>query len=243
MQETIPLPSKVLRFNFRLPRISNRRLQLPQPKKCWCEKEASSWSRFQNVWTKLFAFMKICLIFSSVFRAKLLFAPVTSNLKGKRKSQRDVCMAKEIQWNSMAKKVCCMEKAYGMLSILSIAKHNIKSIQFYDMVKLAIMNRKIYPNLAIDQTWKFFKNLRILLCFVYLLEHVVRVWWFEICFWNLANFTWKIEKNHPEKTVMLWCSHFCLKDENFVNVWCEMHLSKLPITLKCKTKTRLSPKK
>jgi hypothetical protein len=96
--------------------------------------------------------MKICLIFSSVFRAKLLFAPVTSNLKGKRKSQRDVCMAKEIQWNSMAKKVCCMEKAYGMLSILSIAKHNIKSIQFYDMVKLAIMNRKIYPNLAIDQT-------------------------------------------------------------------------------------------
>jgi hypothetical protein len=44
-----------------------------------------------------------------------------------------------------------MEKAYRMLSILSIAKH-IKSIQFYDMVKLAIMNRKIYPNLAIDQT-------------------------------------------------------------------------------------------
>jgi hypothetical protein len=95
--------------------------------------------------------MKICLIFSSVFRAKLLFAPVTSNLKGKRKSQKDVCMAKEIQSNSMAKKVCHMEKAYGMLSILSIAKH-IKSIQFYDMVKLAIMNRKIFPNLAIDQT-------------------------------------------------------------------------------------------
>jgi hypothetical protein len=91
------------------------------------------------------------LIFSSVFRAKLLFAPVTSNLKAKKKSQRDVCMAKEIQWNSMAKKVCHMEKAYGMLSILSIAKH-FKSIQFYDMVKLAIMNRKIYPNLAIDQT-------------------------------------------------------------------------------------------
>jgi hypothetical protein len=52
------------------------------------------------------------------------------------------------QWQ---KKVCHMEKAYGMLSTLSIAKH-IKSIQFYDMVKLAIMNRKIYPNLAIDQT-------------------------------------------------------------------------------------------
>jgi hypothetical protein len=86
------------------------------------------------------------------------------------------------------------------------------------MVKLALMNRKIYPNLAIEQTWKFLKNLRILLCLVYLLEHVVRVWWFEICFWNLANFTWKNEKNRPEKTVMLWCSHFCLKDENFVNM-------------------------
>jgi hypothetical protein len=57
------------------------------------------------------------------------FAPVTSNLKAKRKSQKDDCMAKEIRWNSMAKKVCHMEKEYGMLSILSTAKH-IKAFNF-----------------------------------------------------------------------------------------------------------------
>jgi hypothetical protein len=87
------------------------------------------------------------LIFSSVLRAKLLFAPVTSNLKAKKM----IAWQNKFNGISMAKKVCHMEKAYGILSILSIAKL-IKSIQFYDMVELAIMNRKIYPNLAIDQT-------------------------------------------------------------------------------------------
>jgi hypothetical protein len=39
---------------------------------------------------------------------------------------------------------------------------------------------------------------------------------------------------------MLWCAHFYVKGPNFVNSSsCEMHLLKLPITLKCKMKTKL----
>jgi hypothetical protein len=98
----------------------------------------------------------------------------------------------------MAKKVCHMEKASGMLSISSIAKH-IKSIWFYDMVKLAIISRKIYPNLAIDQTWKFLKILRILLCFVCLLRRCCK----SLMIWNLfsksGEFHMKKWKKLPRK--------------------------------------------
>jgi hypothetical protein len=42
---------------------------------------------------------------------------------------------------------------------------------------------------------------------------------------------------------MFFNSHFCVKDQNVVNLLSEMHLLKLVITMKCKIKINLSQKK
>lgn len=50
-------------------------------------------------------------------------------------------------------------------------------------------------------------------------------------------------KKCPKKRVnAFWCLHFFVKGQYFVNLSCEMHFLKLPITRKCKMKTMFTKK-